>query len=155
MSKFYAGTIVEKREGTFGDDATAVLNLIVASTKKAFGGIEIAVKKTVVLFRKEAEIAGAKLKEGDRVYFDDVVRNPRIYTTKRGSIVETVDMIAENFTKLTKAELEAGLAEGSANMMSGSDFDFTDDDRASLQALDIPSADVLDDDGEDVEKTYA
>ena len=132
MSKIYAGQILEMRIGEYGDDANAVCNLIIGTTKKAFGGIDVMVKKTVVLFRKTAELAEDKLKEGDRVYFDEVVRNPRVYRTSKGTDVETVDMIAEVFTKLTKDQLEIGLAEEGTNMMSADDFKFTDDDRALL-----------------------
>jgi len=151
MSKIYAGQILEMRTGVYGDDQNSVCNLIIGTTKKAFGGIDVMVKKTVVLFRKAAELAEAKLKEGDRVYFDNVVRNPRIYQTVKGTKVETVDMIAEVFAKITKAELEVGLTEDGANMMSASDFEFTDADRAELKAanVDEPKDDT------DVDKVFA
>ena len=145
----YAGEIIEKRTGSYGDDGNAVCNLVIGTTKKVFGGIETMVKKTVVLFKKSAELADAKLSEGDRVYFDSVIRNPRIYKTKRGADVETVDMIADSFTKITKAQLEKGLKAEASLMMSEVDFKFTDADREMLANLSTTS-----DSDSDVDSTF-
>ena len=134
MSNIYAGIVSEKRDlATYNDKGDTVINLVIETTKTLVGSIKIATKKTVVLFRGEAEKANRELEVGTPVVFSEVSRSPRVYQTSKGSTVETVDMIAESFSVIKAKELKEN-AEALAEMsIDEESFTFTDSDREACE----------------------
>lgn len=134
MSKFYAGEIMGMNQSSYNDNGDAVVNLIVGNTQTIFGGIKKIVKRTVVLFKAEADRAAAELKTGDKVYLDPVDRNPRMYKANNGKVIETVDIVANGFSKVSAQVWKKSEADLYDGMMADDEFVFTDEDRAFCEA---------------------
>lgn len=129
MEKFYAGEIIGMNQASYNDQGDSVVNLIVNNTQVIFGGIKKMVKRTVVLFKAEADRAAAELKVGDKVYLDPVDRNPRMYKANNGKVIETVDIVANGFSKVSASAWKASEKDLLKGMMPESEFVFTDEDR--------------------------
>lgn len=147
MERIFAGEIIEKKElATFNDDGDHVLNVVVGVTKTLFGDVTTILKRTVVLFRKDAEAADATLREGGFAVFTEPRRNPRVYQNKAGEDVCVVDILANGFTKLTKSQWDENQDYIQTMQLDG--LDFTDEDwevcraRATSQAKADDSGDA-------------
>jgi len=141
MNNLYAGTISEKRDlARYNDDGDSVINLVVETSKTIVGNIKVAVKRTVVLFRGEAEKADNGLSVGDNVVFSDAVRSPRIFKTTRGKTVEAVDIIAGGFTVVPPREFKSNMEALAKLSLTEEELTFTDVDRAALEAQATESA---------------
>jgi len=143
----YAGTVDAKRDkATYDDDGNSVINIIVKTHKTLIGNIKVAVKRTVVLFRGEADLADKALEPGVHVVFGEVTRNPRIYKTKKGLTREVVDMVAESFEVVKPKDFKDNLDELMKMNLAEGEFTFTDEDRATAlkaeAAIDSDDSDI-------------
>ena len=142
MSKIYAGEIIEMRmseyENPTTSDMESILNVIVATTKKLAGSINVTVNRTVVLFKAVADKVHADFKAGDFIIFNEVERNARSYTTPRGTLVETVDinlLRTGTVSSVTKTAYNKNLNILTPMMLPADDLEFTDEDRVALGAI--------------------
>ena len=151
-TKIYAGQVMELREGEFENletnDTETILNIVIGNTKKLVGDIEVMVKQTAVLFRDIADQAKANFEVGDYILLYDVIRNPRVYVTGKGTKVETVDI---NLTrvgsveKLDEAVYAKSVKDLTAMMLTEKDLEFAVADRVTITtALEANAADDTD-----------
>jgi len=135
MKDIYAGTISGKRDlARYNDDGDSVINLVVETSKNIVGNINVALKRTVVLFKGEAERAESTLNVGDSVVFSDAVRSPRIFKTTRGKTVEVVDILAGGFTVVPPREFKSNLKDLTEMSLGDQELSFTDADRLECEA---------------------
>ncbi len=129
----FAGTVMEKREVVaYNDSGDSVINLVVGVVKEVFGGIKTTARQTVVLFKGEAERADREIRVGDAVFFGDAVRSARVYETKNGQKREVVDIIANDFTKISKTQFEKSMPEIAKKMISEEELIFSEEDREAI-----------------------
>ena len=141
----YAGTVDSKREKMpYDDDGNSVINIVVKTQKTLIGNIKVAVKRTVVLFRGEADSADDLLEPGVHVVFNEVIRNPRVYKTKKGLVREVVDMVAETFKVIEPEDFETNLDELMKMNMSEKELTFSKADRELALKVEA-EADAADD----------
>ena len=142
----YAGTVDEKRaKASYNDEGDSVLNIVVKTMKTLVGNIQVPVKRTITLFRGQADTADDLLEPGVHVVFSEVVRNPRVFETGRGKKVETVDLIAEGFTVIKPKDFKEHLEVLMEANVPDSEFTFTDEDRTAAAAV-TDTIDAKDDD---------
>lgn len=130
MATRFVGYIKEKSEiNVTKTKEKAVINFTISKTREIVEGILETVKARVVLFGAEAEEAAVVIKEGDVVLFSEVRRNPRMFTTEAGTLVESVDLVARSFQVIPKSRYEAAKVALEKECISLSELEFTDADR--------------------------
>jgi hypothetical protein len=132
----FAGTIEEISELRILGNGKAVTNVTVSKMQEIIAGIKEQVRARVVLFADLAERAHSDLEEGKMVMFTDCQRNPRAYTTDKGTYVETVDVVSRGFVPLSKTQYEKAKDQIEALSMSVDELTFTDKDRKAMEAAD-------------------
>jgi hypothetical protein len=135
-SFYYPGEVVEIKEPREMDSGQTVLNIIVKRTVEVIEDFKDEIEKTAVFFGRKADEA-KKLKVGDMVVLSRCRRNPRTFVTEKGSVIDTVDIIAENFQSVPKAKFAAisEAFEKKGVIPTPDELEFTDEDAAALAAL--------------------
>jgi hypothetical protein len=132
----FAGTVEEISELRILDSGKAVTNITVSKTQEIIAGIKEQVRARIVLFADLAEKAHTELEEGKVAMFTDCQRNPRAYTTDKGTYVETVDVVSRGFVPLSKAQYEKAKDQIEALSIPVSELVFTETDRKAMEAAD-------------------
>jgi single-stranded DNA-binding protein len=131
MKDRFAGMIVEKTElNSLSSTGKAVINFTVAKTEEVIAGIKEQIEARIVLFGSLAERANRELDAGKVIMFTNVQKNPRIFTTEKGTEVETVDLVARGYTILNKSQYDKSKADIDAISFGAKDLIFTEEDRA-------------------------
>jgi single-stranded DNA-binding protein len=134
MADRFAGTVEEISELRRLNSGRAVTNVTLSRTQEIIKGIKEKVKARIVLFADLAEKAHTELEKGKVVMAYNASRNPRVYTTEKGTTVETVDVVAREFEVLESAVYKKARKQIDELSFSAQDLQFTDKDREAIKA---------------------
>ena len=136
-SKYFAGIVVDKGELIdLEENGKTALNLIIeANLENDLMGEKEEVDQRVVLFNAMAEKAEDKIEEGDCIVITDGSRNPRVYTTQKGTTVSTVDIVVRRFMKVAKTKLPSILTKIKNQMFTLEDLTFSTIDEINLKEV--------------------
>jgi hypothetical protein len=129
----FAGVVAEISDLNKTDTSgKPVINLWIERTEEIIEGIKEEIRARIVLFGSLAQKAAEEIEEGKVVMFTNCRRNPRAYVTDRGTEVETVDLVAQGYTVLTKTQYERAKDQIAARSISIDQLYFTDEDREKI-----------------------
>ena len=112
MGNILAGRVIEKSDlAEYDDFGNKVVNFTV-ETAKQIGGATVSEVQKVVMFKRLAEEASEKIKEGSYAVFSRCRAEPRTYTNERtGRTRHVVDVTANGYGVLTKKQFQEGADE--------------------------------------------
>lgn len=148
----FAGEVIEKRDlAVYNNAGDSVINITVGYSKEVFGGILKMVKANIVFFKGLADKVDDEIEIGDHVFIGEATRSPRIYQTKSGSKVETVDLIAQDYTKISEKQFKKSWPELEKAIIPESELTFQAADRETARVSAVQTAQTAEETGSTTE----
>lgn len=147
--KYFSAEIMEVHDGRELEGGGFVLNMDICHEAETILGDE-EFEPRITMFGRKARQALERIKEGAKVIFTGVKRNPRSWVSEgSGKTIQQVELIAEGFKVIKKGEFDDIVAKirEKDQMFDIEELEFTNEDAETLarEAEALAGKDDLDD----------